>query len=119
NHKDKTDRFKGNGIENIGGGPMGDATQGKEFDRIEIASKLFAPPPIKFKDLNAFVSEHRLLSGPVFPFDVRTDFVKVTEGMDMVPITIQMKMRDITFVTKDGVSKGLVKILIKVRSEER
>ncbi len=114
NHKDKTDRFKGNGIENLGGGPMGDAQQGKEFDRIEMAAKLFAPPPIKFKDLDAFVSEHKLLSGPVFPFDVRTDFVKVTEGMDMVPITLQIRNRDITFVTKEGVSKGLVNILGKV-----
>jgi GWxTD domain-containing protein len=114
NHKDKTDRFKGNGIENIGGGPMGDAAQGKEFDRIEMAAKLFAPPPIKFKDLDAFVSEHKLLTGPVFPFDVRTDFVKVTEGMDMVPITIQIKNRDITFSTKDGVSKGMVNVLMKV-----
>jgi GWxTD domain-containing protein len=114
NHKDKTDRFKGNGIENIGGGPMGDYAQGKEFDRIELAAKLFAPPPIKFKDLDAFVSEHKLLTGPVFPFDVRTDFVRVTEGMDMVPITLQIRNRDITFVTKDGVSKGLVNILGKV-----
>ena len=114
NHKDKTDRFKGNGIENIGGGPMGDAAQGKEFDRIEMAAKLFAPPPIKFKDLEAFVSEHKLLKGPVFPFDVRTDFVKVTEGMDMVPITLQIRNRDITFVTKEGVSKGVVNILVRV-----
>jgi GWxTD domain-containing protein len=114
NHKDKTDRFKGGGIESLGGGPMGGQAQGKEFDRIEMAAKLFAPPPIKFKDLDAFVSEHKLLSGPIFPFDVRTDFVKVTEGMGMVPITIQMKNRDITFVTKDGVAKGLVNILGKV-----
>ncbi len=114
NHKDKTDRFKGNGIENIGGGPMGDQAQGKEFDRIEMAAKLFAPPPIKFKDLDAFVSEHKLLTGPVFPFDVRTDFVKVTESMDMVPITLQIKNRDITFQTKDGVAKGIVNILMKV-----
>jgi len=45
---------------------------------------------------------------------VRTDFVKVTEGMDMVPITLQIKNRDITFVTKEGVAKGLVNILIRV-----
>ena len=114
NHKDKTDRFNGGGIENIGGGPEGQQAQGKEFDRIELAAKLFAPPPIKFKDLDAFVSEHKLLPGPVFPFDVRTDFVKVTESMDMVPITLQIKNRDITFQTKDGVAKGLVNILMKV-----
>jgi len=114
NHKDKTDRFKGGGIERLGAGPMGDGAQSKEFDRIELMAKIFAPPPIKFKDLNAFVSEHKLLTGPVFPFDVRTDYIKVTESMDMVPITIQIRNRDITFQTKDGVSRGLVNILIKV-----
>jgi GWxTD domain-containing protein len=114
NHKDKTDRFKGNGLENIGGGPMGDQQAGKEFDRIELGAKLFAPPPVKFKDLEAFVSEHKVLTGPVFPFDVRTDYVKVTESMDTVPITVQIRNRDITFQTKDGVSKGVVNILGKV-----
>jgi len=114
NHKDKVDRFKGGGIERLGAGPMGDGAQSKEFDRLELQAKIFAPPPVKFKDLNAFVSEHKLLTGPVFPFDVRTDFIKVTESMDMVPITIQIKNRDITYQTKDGVSRGLVNILIKV-----
>jgi hypothetical protein len=45
---------------------------------------------------------------------VRTDFVKVTESMDLVPVTLQMKNRDITFVTKDGVAKGVVNILGRV-----
>jgi hypothetical protein len=79
-----------------------------------MAAKLFAPPPVKFKDLDAFMSEHTLLSGPIFPFDVRTDFVKVTESTVLVPITLQIKNRDITFVTKEGVSKGVVNILGKV-----
>ena len=64
--------------------------------------------------MDAFISEHTVLSGPVFPFDVRTDFLKVTESTDLVPITMQMKNRDITFVTKDGVSKGVVNILGRV-----
>jgi GWxTD domain-containing protein len=113
-HKDKTDRFKGGGIETLGSGPGTDRNESKEFDRIEIASKLFAPPPVKFADLNAFVSEHKLLTGPNFPFDVRTDFVKVTVVMDLMPITLQIKNREITFVTKEGVSKGVVNILGKV-----
>jgi len=114
NKKDKTERFKGNALENIGGGPMAEQQAGKVFDRIELGAKIFAPPPVKFKDLEAFVSEHKVLTGPVFPFDVRTDFVKVTESMDTVPITIQIRNRDITFQTKDGVSKGVVNILGKV-----
>ncbi len=115
NHGDKMDRFKGGSLESLGSNQAGGSPdQSKEFDRIELAAKLFAPPPIKFKDLDAFVSEHKLLTGPVFPFDVRTDFVKVTEGMDLVPITLQIKNRDITFVTKDGVATGVVNILGKV-----
>ena len=117
NHQDKTDRFKG-GLENLGSGPMEAGNQGKEFDRIEMAAKLFAPPPVEFKDLDAdldeFNSTHKLLSGPPFPFDVRTDYVKVTDSMDLVPITLQISNRNITFVTKDGVSKGVVNILGKV-----
>jgi len=109
----KADRFKG-GMESLGAGPMGSQNQSKEFDRIELAAKLFAPPPVKFHDLESAMSEHKILSGPIFPFDVRTDFVKVTSSTVLVPITLQIKNRDITFVTKDGVSKGVVNILGKV-----
>jgi GWxTD domain-containing protein len=109
----QADRFKG-GLESLGTGPNSAGQQSKQFDRIEMAAKLFAPPPIKFADLDNFISEHKLLTGPPFPFDVRTDFVKVTDSTVLVPITLQLKNRDITFVTKDGVSTGVVNILIKV-----
>jgi GWxTD domain-containing protein len=109
----KADRFKG-GLENLGTGPMSSSQASKEFDRIELAAKIFAPPPIKFSDLDSFISEHKIMNGPVFPFDVRTDFVKVTDSTVLVPVTVQLKNRDITFVTKDGVSKGYVNVLIKV-----
>jgi GWxTD domain-containing protein len=109
----QADRFKG-GLEQLGPGMLSSTQQNKEFDRIDLARKIFSPPPIKFTDLDAFISEHKLLTGPVFPFDVRTDFVKVTENTDLVPITLNIKNRDITFVTKDGVSRGVVNILGKV-----
>src|SRR6201987_1120069 len=109
----KADRFKG-GFENLGTGPLGQGQQSKQFDRIELAAKIFAPPPIKFKDLDNAISEQTILNGPIFPFDVRTDFIKVTENTVLVPITIQIKNRDVTFLTKDGVARGVVNILGKV-----
>jgi GWxTD domain-containing protein len=109
----KADRFKG-GMEDLGTGPMSSGQNTKEFDRIEMAAKLFAPPPIKFKDLDSFISEHTILTGPPLPFDVRTDFVRVTGDTVLVPITVQIRNRDITFVTKNGVSTGTVNILGKV-----
>ena len=110
----KADRFKGGSLERLGLGNMGSQEQAKEFDRIELGSKIFAPPPVKFAELDSFISEHKLLSGPVFPFDVRTDFIRVTENTVLVPITLQLRNRDITFETKDGVAKGVVNILGRV-----
>jgi GWxTD domain-containing protein len=107
----KADRFNG-GMEQLGTGPMSSTNQSKQFDRIELMAKVMAPPVIKYKDLDleAYMSQHKLLNGPYFPFDVRTDFVKVTDDTVLVPITIQIKNRDITFQAKDGVSKGVVNI---------
>lgn len=102
------------GLETLGAGPYTSEQQSKEFDRLEQFAKLEAPPVIKFKDLESFVSNHKLLTGPIFPFDVRTDFVKVTDDTILVPITLQIKNRDITFNTKDGVSKGVVNIFGRV-----
>jgi GWxTD domain-containing protein len=109
----KADRFKGGG-EALGLGPQSSGQNTKEFDRIEMAAKLFAPPPIKFTDLEGFISEHTLLTGPPLPFDVRTDFVRVTDSTVLVPVTVQLRNRDMTFVTKDGVSTATVNILGKV-----
>jgi GWxTD domain-containing protein len=109
----RQDRFNG-GLENLGGGPGTQGNQAKEFDRLEQFSKLQAPPAVKFKDLESFLVNHKVLSGPFFPFEVRTDYVKVTEDTVLVPLTLQVRNRDITFNTKDGVAKGEVNVLGRV-----
>ena len=109
----RTDRFNG-GLENLGGGPMATSNQAKEFDRLEQFSKLQAPPVVKFKDLESFLVNHKVLNGPFFPFEVRTDYVKVTEDTVLVPLTLQIRNRDITFNTKDGVAKGEVNVLGRI-----
>lgn len=85
-----------------------------EFSRLERFAKLEAAPTIKFKDLDEFITSHKVLTGPFFPFDVRTDFVKITDDTVLVPITLQIRNRDITYNTKDGVSRGVVNILGRV-----
>ena len=110
----KADRFAGGGLEQLGDGPQAASENAKQFDRLQRYALLNAPPPIKFKDLDAYISEHKILTGPPFPFDVRTDFVKVTNDTVLVPLTIQIKNRDITFNTKDGASIGTVNILGRV-----
>jgi len=104
----KTNRFTGGGLERLGTGPLSASQNAKEFDRLEQFAKLNRPPEVKFKDLEEVVS-HKI-SVNLMPFDVLTDFVKVTSDTVLVPITIQLKNKDITFVNKDGVERGTVNI---------
>ena len=108
----KASRFSGGGLERLGLGPMTADLQTKQFDRLEQFYKLQAPPPVKFKDLEEVVS-HKI-SVNLMPFDVLADFVKVTSDTVLVPVTIQLKNRDITFVNKDGVQRGTVNIFGRV-----
>ncbi len=108
----KASRFSGGGLERLGTGPMSANNATKQFDRLEQFAKLQAPPPVKFKDLEEIVNT-KIILNPM-PFDVRSDFVKVTGDTVLVPVTIQMKNRDITFVNKDGVQRGTVNIFGRV-----
>ena len=109
----KTSRFTNGGIEHLGYGPGGaQNAQAKEFDRLEQFAKLQKPPSVKFKDLEEVVS-HKI-NVNLMPFDVRADFVKVTGDTVLVPITLQIKNRDVTFQNKDGVQRGTVNIFGRV-----
>ena len=110
----KADRFAGGGLEQLGTGPMSSMNSSKQFDRLDRYSKLMAPPVIKFKDLEAFMATSKILTGPPFLFDVRTDYVKVTNDTVLVPLTLQIRNKDITFSNKDGVAMGTVNILGRV-----
>ncbi|HEX4154639.1 MAG TPA: GWxTD domain-containing protein [Acidobacteriaceae bacterium] len=110
----KADRFDGGGLEQLGKGPMAAQEQSKEFDRLEQYAKLFAPPPVKYADLDEFLSSAKVLNGPPFLFDVRTDYVKLTNDTVMVPITLQIRNGDITYKSQDGDSTGVVNIMGRV-----
>ena len=108
----KASRFTNGGIEQLGSSPFNKDLQTKEFDRLEQFAKLQAAPAVKFKDLLEVVS-HKI-SVNLMPFDVRADFVKVTSDTVLVPVTIQIKNRDVTFQNKDGVERGTVNIFGRV-----
>jgi GWxTD domain-containing protein len=104
----KSQRFNG-GIERLGLGPVGSTDlQSKQFDRLEQYAKLNRAPTVKFRDLEEVVG-HKITYNPM-PFDVRTDFIKITSETVLVPVTVQIRNRDITFANKDGVQHGVVNI---------
>jgi GWxTD domain-containing protein len=108
----KAQRFSGGGLERLGVGPQSSMLESKQFDRLEQFFKLQQAPKIKFTDLTEEVNSKVILNP--MPFDVRSDYVKVTGDTVLVPITIQMRNRDITFANKDGVQRGTVNIYAKL-----
>jgi hypothetical protein len=107
----KADRMS-NGIEQLGAGPGSSMNGSKQFDRLEQFAKLNRPPQVKFKDLEEVVTSK--IRYNLLPFDVRADFVRVTSETVLVPVTIQIKKRDVTYVNKDGVQRGTMNIFGRV-----
>jgi len=104
----KADRFTRTDGMTIGT-PMGALPESmEEFTRLDLYAKIFQPPEVKFKDLKAVVTSK--ISGQVLPFDVRTDFLKVTDETVLTPVTVQVSYRDLQFQNKDGVMHGAMDI---------
>jgi GWxTD domain-containing protein len=109
----KASRFTGGGMERLGTSPFNKDIQTKQFDRLEQFAALSKAPAIKFKDLENELVTHKVVLNPM-PFDVRTDLVKITSDTVLVPVTIQIKNRDVTFQNKEGVERGTVNIFGRV-----
>jgi GWxTD domain-containing protein len=104
----KTDRFTRTDGMTIGQ-PMGGLPESmEEFTRLDLYAKIWQPPEVKFKDLKAVVTSK--ISAQLLPFDVRTDFIRVTDETVLTPITVQVAYRDLQFQNKDGVMHGVMDI---------
>jgi GWxTD domain-containing protein len=83
-----------------------------EFERIEQFAKVQAPPPVKFKDLEEVVSS-RIIRNQI-QFDYHTDFLRITSDTILVPITIQIQNKQMTFKNHDGVNSGTLNIFARI-----
>ena len=104
----KADRFRG-GLESIGAGPFNKNNESKQFDRMETFAKLNRAPDIKFKDLQNELVTHKFRTN-LLPFDVQVDFVKLTSDTVLVPITLQVPLKGLTFANKDGVQRAVINV---------
>ncbi|HEX3154383.1 MAG TPA: GWxTD domain-containing protein [Candidatus Angelobacter sp.] len=104
----KADRFRG-GLESLGSGPFTTQNQTKQFDRMDTFAKLNRAPDVKFKDLQNELVTHKFRTN-LLPFDVQVDFVKLTSDTVLVPITLQVPLKGLTFANKDGVQRAVVNV---------
>jgi GWxTD domain-containing protein len=111
----KTQRFQNtDGTHNAQ--PIGGMTPEsmEEFTRLQQYADIFRPPPVKFKDLEAVVTS-RLVRDQV-KFDYRFDFMRITSDTVLVPITIQISRKQMSFLEKDGVDTSTVNLFARVTS---
>jgi len=83
-----------------------------EFTRLELASKIFVAPPVKFKGLEELVTS-RIVRNQL-PFQYGFSYLKITSDTVMVPITIELNNRAMSFEEKDGVHLGTLNLYARI-----
>ncbi len=108
----KTDRFNRTDGTNLPRTLGGQPASMNEFDRMEQYYKVQKAPPVKFKDLAEVVSA-RIVRNQM-KFDYRFDFLRVAGDTVLVPITIQLPNRQLTFQNKDGVQSAALNLYARI-----
>jgi len=86
--------------------PLGGMTvSDDEFERLN-RFFLVQRPPQHFKDLAEKVSSRIVASQ--LPFQYRADFLRATSNTVLVPITVQLRNRDLSFRTKQGLHSAVL-----------
>jgi len=80
----------------------------RQFDALQRMVDVNRAPKVRFNDLREVVITK--INYNLLPFDVLANFVKATGDTVLVPITVQIRNRDITFTNSSGVERGTVNI---------
>ena len=83
-----------------------------EFTRLEQFAKVQQAPPVKFKDLEEVVSS-RIVRNQI-NFEYRTDFMRITSDTILVPITVQIQNKQMTFRNRDGVHSASLNLFARI-----
>ena len=95
--------------------PLGGQLESQnEFSRLDLYAKIQTPPPVKFKDLEEAV-DTRMTANQIH-FDCHSDFLRITDDTDLVPITIQIPNKDMSFQDKNGVQIATLHLFARVTS---
>jgi hypothetical protein len=78
------------------------------FSRMEQYFNLQRPPQIKFDDLKSVVTTHVTFSS--LPYDVRTDYIRLSSDKVLVPITIELSNKDLEFKKDQDFNRATVNV---------
>lgn len=108
----KTERFNRTDGTRLGRAIGGEPASMNQFERLQRFAAVQRPPQVKFKDLEALVTTK--ISYNLLPFELRADFVRVTNDTILVPITIQIANKNISFQTRDEVHRAVVNVFGRI-----
>jgi GWxTD domain-containing protein len=83
-----------------------------EFERLEAYTRAFTPPPVKYKDLEALVSSRIVRDQLNFSYE--SDFLRITGDTAMVPITVLVPNKELTYQGRDGVHRAAINLFGRV-----
>jgi GWxTD domain-containing protein len=91
-----------------------DHESNNEFTRLAQFANVMAPPQVKFKDLEEVVTS-RILRNQI-TFDYRFDFMRITSDTILVPVTVQIQNKQMTFRDRDGLESASLNLFGRVTS---
>ncbi len=107
----KTDRFTRSDGTRLPAGSYETARM-QPFERLALFAAVQKPPPVKFKDLEAVVETR--ISFNLLPFALRMDFLRVTDTSVLVPITVSIQKKDLTFKLEEDLHRATVNVFGRV-----
>ena len=110
----KTDRFNRSDGTRLPRAVGGQPARMNEFERLDLYARVQRPPAVKFKDLEQVVTS-RIVRNQI-SFEYRFDFLRVTGDTVLVPITVQIANRQLTFQNKEGVHSAVLNLFGRITS---
>jgi GWxTD domain-containing protein len=89
-----------------------ESTRDKPLAQLGMSAALNRAPAVKFKDLEAAVSTRIYYEG--FPFEMRQDFIRLTDQEVLVPVTVLVSNEQMSFTRSLGIYHGGVQIFGRV-----
>jgi GWxTD domain-containing protein len=90
---------------------------GSQFDRLALMANINRPPAIKFRDLEEAISTNIRFN--LLPFQVRTDFIKITDQTVLAAMTLALENKDLAFENTSGVQRAVVNIFGRITTLTR
>jgi GWxTD domain-containing protein len=94
---------------------MAQRAQDQPFERLQLLANLQRPPKVKFSDLATIADSELTVEADILPFQLRTDFLQVTDNSILTVFTILLENQDLAFKNIGGVQEAKVNIHARIR----